>query len=113
MKKIKITINTKTKKYSIFIGSGILKHSANILKINKIKIKKCLIVVDREVPKKNLSILKKQIKSKNVVVYYFISNEKNKNFKSINIILLGGSALQTYARLTIGRSENAKMPYAM
>ena len=87
MKKIKITINTKTKKYSIFIGSGILKNSANILKINKIKIKKCLIVVDREVPKKNLSILKKQIKSKNVVIYYFNSNEKNKNFKSINIIL--------------------------
>ena len=87
MKKIKITINTKTKKYSIFIGSDILKHSANIIKINKIKIKKCLIVVDKKVPKKNLSILKKQIKSKNVVVYYFSSNEKNKNFKSINIIL--------------------------
>ena len=87
MKKTKIVVNTKTKKYSIFIGSGILNNSANIFKKNKIKIKKCLIVVDKKIPKKNLLILKKQISSKNIFIYYFSPSEKNKSLKSINIIL--------------------------
>jgi len=87
MKKTKIVVNTKTKKYSIFIGSGILNSSSNILKKNKIKFKKCLIVYDKKVPKKNLFLLKKQINSKNIFVYYFNPSEKNKSLKSINAIL--------------------------
>ena len=68
MKKTKIVVSTKTKKYSIFIGSGILNTSSSIFKKNKIKIKKCLIVVDKKIPKKNLLILKKQINTKNILI---------------------------------------------
>ena len=87
MKKTRILINTKTKKYSIFIGSGILSNLSNIFKKNKIKINKCLIIVDKNVPKKNLFILKKQINSKNIFTYYFNPSEKNKSLKSVKIIL--------------------------
>ena len=87
MKKTKIVVSTKTKKYSIFIGSGILNTSSSIFKKNKIKIKKCLIVVDKKIPKKNLLILKKQINTKNIFIYYFNPSEKNKSLKSVNIIL--------------------------
>ena len=87
MKKTKIVVNTKTKKYSIFIGSDILNNLSSIFKKNKIKIKKCLIVVDKKIPKKNLLILKKQINTKNIFIYYFNPSEKNKSLKSVNIIL--------------------------
>ena len=84
MKQTKILVNTKTKKYPIFIGYNILNNFSKILKKNKIKIKKFLIIVDSKVPKRNLLILKKQIKTGEVFVHYFNSSEKNKNFKSIN-----------------------------
>ena len=70
MKKTKIVVNTKTKKYSIFIGSDILNNLSSIFKKNKIKIKKCLIVV-----------------YKNIFIHYFSPSEKNKSLKNINIIL--------------------------
>tara|TARA_Y100001970_G_scaffold12443_1_gene14202 strand:+ start:7055 stop:8161 length:1107 start_codon:yes stop_codon:yes gene_type:complete len=87
MKKNKIIVNTKTKKYPIFIGYNILKNCSSIFKSNNMKIKKCLIVVDSKVPKKNLLILKKQIKSKDIIIHKFSSNEKNKSFKSVDLIL--------------------------
>ena len=66
MKDYKLIINTNSKKYPIYIGYNILKSLKRIFKQNNIQIKKCLIVVDKNVPKKNLSVLKKK--------YYFIKN---------------------------------------
>ena len=87
MKDYKLIINTKTKKYPIYIGFDILKSSNKIFKKNKLNIKKTLIVVDKNVPKKNLLVLKKNIKSKKILIYYFSSNEKNKNLNYVNSIL--------------------------
>jgi len=87
MKDYKLVINTRNKKYPIYIGYNILKTSNKIFRNNKINIKKCLIVVDKNVPRKNLLVLKKNINSSKVFIHYFNSNEKNKNFNNVNSIL--------------------------
>ena len=87
MKDYKLVINTKTKKYPIYIGYNILKASSKIFRNNKIDIKKCLIVVDKNVPKKNVLILKKNINSSKVFIHYFNSNEKNKSLNYVNNVL--------------------------
>ena len=87
MKKIKLIIKTKSKKYPIIIGSKIINRASNIFKSNNIFFEKSLIVYDTKVPIKNLNILKKNIKSKTKIVHHFNSSEKNKNLKNINSIL--------------------------
>ena len=87
MKKIKIFIKTKSKKYPIIIGSKIINRASNIFKSNNIFFEKSLIVYDTKVPIKNLNILKKNIKAKTKIVHHFNSSEKNKNLKNINSIL--------------------------
>ena len=87
MKDYKLIVNTKTKKYPIYIGYNILNKSSKIFKKNKFQIKKCLIIVDKNVPKKNLKILKNNIRSKNIFTHYFNPSEKNKSLKYINSIL--------------------------
>jgi len=87
MKDYKLFVNTKTKKYPIYIGHNILKRSSKIFRKNKLDIKKCLIVVDNNVPRKNLLVLKKNIKIKKFFLYYFNPSERNKSLKNINSIL--------------------------
>ncbi len=87
MKKIKLNVKTKSKIYSVIIGKNIISQVSNILKINNINFKKVLIVVDSKVPKKKINILKKKFTSKKVVIHLFNSSEKNKNLKSVNLIL--------------------------
>ena len=87
MKKIKLIVKTRSKKYPIIIGKNILKNIPAILKFYQIRFKKCLIVVDKKVPKKKLSELKSNILCHRKIIYSFNSSEKNKNYKSVNIIL--------------------------
>ena len=87
MKKIKLLVKTKSKKYPIIIGSNTINKIPNILKSNNIFFEKCLIVFDTKVPKNKLNILKKKVKSNQKIIHYFKANEKNKNLKNINIIL--------------------------
>ena len=49
MKPIKLKINTKTKKYSIIIGSNLGASFAKIVKNNSINFKQCLLIVDKKV----------------------------------------------------------------
>jgi len=86
MKKIRLLVKTKSKNYPIIIGSNIINKIKNILKKNKISFKKVLIVCDTKIPKKKLIFLKK-ILTKKKFIHYFNTSEKNKNLKSINIIL--------------------------
>ena len=87
MKKIKIFIKTKSKKYPIIIGSKIIDKISNLLKSNNISFEKSLIIYDTKVPKKKLNILTKNIKAKTKIIHYFGSSEKNKNLRNINLIL--------------------------
>ena len=54
MKITKLKINTKSQKYPILIGSELISKFHKICDINLIKFKKCLIIVDSNVPKKSV-----------------------------------------------------------
>jgi 3-dehydroquinate synthase len=87
MKPIKLKINTKTKKYSIIIGSNLCSSISKIIKENSIDFKQCLLVVDKNVSKKIVSKIKKSLNKKKLYVHLFNANEVNKNFNSVNKIL--------------------------
>ena len=87
MSLIKLQVNTKSHKYPIFIGNNILYRLKTILKKNSINYNQCLIVVDKNVPKKLLSKVLNFLPKKKIFLHYFNSNEKNKNQKSIDNIL--------------------------
>ena len=87
MKIVKLQINTLSETYPIFIGYNLLKKINRILNKNHINFKKCLFIIDKNVPKKFVTDLNNSFKSKKILKYYFNANEKNKNQKSVNSIL--------------------------
>ena len=87
MKIAKLPIKTISKKYNIFLGSKILNKFSSILKSEKIKFDKCLIIIDKNVPGKKINILKKSINCKKKVLYFFNASEKNKNQTVVDIII--------------------------
>ena len=87
MKIAKLPIKTISKKYNIFLGSKILSKFSSILKSEKIKFDKCLVIIDKNVPKKKINILKKSINCKKKVLYFFNACEKNKNLTIVDSII--------------------------
>ena len=87
MSLIKLHIKTSTQKYPIFIGNNILGKLKIILKENLINFNQCLIVADRNVPKKLVNKILNSLPKKKISLHYFNSSEKNKNQKSIDDIL--------------------------
>ena len=87
MKQTKLNIVTKTEKYPIIIGSNLTLNVSKIFKKNSINFEKCLIVVDKSVPKKFISNIKRSLKNKKIYVISFNASEKNKNINSVNKIL--------------------------
>ena len=87
MKPIKLMIKTNSEKYPIFIGKNLISKISSLMVNNSIKSKKCLLLVDRNVPKNFISEIKKKLRNKKVFLYNFNANEKNKNQTSINSIL--------------------------
>ena len=82
----KILVKTKSKKYPIIIGSKLIKNINKIFKKNFINSSKYLMIVDSKITTKFLNIFRKSL-NKNIIIYKFQSNEKNKNFKSVDNIL--------------------------
>ncbi len=87
MKPIKLNVKTKSQNYPIIIGSKILKNLALYLKNNSINFNQCLLIIDKKVPSKMVSIITKSLLEKKVSKYFFNANERNKNFKNIDKIL--------------------------
>ena len=87
MSLVKLHVKTSSQKYPIFIGKNILNKLNKILKENSINFNQCLIVADKNVPKKLINKVLDSLPKKKTSLYYFHSNEKNKNQKSINNIL--------------------------
>ena len=52
MSQSKIKVRTKTQSYNIIIGNNLIKNLSKILKDNSMNFKKCLLVIDKKVPKK-------------------------------------------------------------
>jgi len=63
MKTHKIQIYTKTKKYSIFIGSKLIAKINKILSSQQLSFSKILIVIDKKIPSKFKLKLIKNLKS--------------------------------------------------
>jgi len=83
----KIIVNTQSQKYPIFIGKNIISKLSSILKKNSIRFNNCLLVVDRNVPKKMILLIKKNLKNKKTFIHYVKANELNKNLKNTNNII--------------------------
>ena len=87
MKSQEIKFNNKTTNYSVLVGKNIF----NILpkRIEKLcpKTKKVALIFDNKVPLKFKKMLKRKLKSYNLIFLKFEASEKNKSIKSVNYIL--------------------------
>ena len=57
----KLIINTSSQKYPILIGANIISKLSSILKSYSLKFNKCLLIVDKNVPKSMISKIKKNL----------------------------------------------------
>ena len=87
MKIKKIIVKTNDINYPIIIGWNLISNVGKIINQNFIKFDKCLLLIDENVPRKNISLIKKSLKNKKVFSCFIKANEKNKNQKNINMIL--------------------------
>ena len=87
MSLIKLYVKTGNQKYPIFIGNNILNKLKIILKENSVKFNQCLVIADKNVPKKLINKVLDSLPKKKISLHYFNSSEKNKNQKNINNIL--------------------------
>lgn len=91
MKPIKLRIKTDTEKYPIIIGSNLVSKLSFFLDKNSIDFLKCLVVVDKNIPKEMFGKIKKSLRKKELYFYFIKANEKNKSQKItseiINILL--------------------------
>ena len=87
MKTIKLFVETKNERYPILIGRNLISKLSNLLKKNSITFKKCLFVIDKNIPKKSLIKMRDSFKNIDVHKFEFYANEKNKNQKNVNKIL--------------------------
>ena len=83
----KLQIKTGNQKYPIFIGNNILNKIQKILKENLINFNQCLVIADKNVPKKLINKIINSFSKKKLSLFYFNASEKNKNQKSIDNIL--------------------------
>ena len=86
MSLIKLQVKTGNQKYPIFIGNNILNKIKMILKENFIDFNQCLVVADKNVPKKLIHKVINFLPKKKISIHYFSSSEKKKNQESINNI---------------------------
>ena len=82
-----IPINTKSKKYNIYVGHNLIAKFNKIIKKEKISFKKSLVIFDKNVPKIFLKRIYSKFKCEKKLTFYFNSSEKNKNFNYANSIL--------------------------
>tara|TARA_B100000035_G_scaffold286449_1_gene270781 strand:- start:687 stop:1793 length:1107 start_codon:yes stop_codon:yes gene_type:complete len=87
MKVKKLIIKTNSKNYPIYIGSNIVSKLVKILNNNSIKFQKCLLVIDKNVPKKFISKIKKNLNQFDLSFHTFNPTEQNKNIVNVNKIL--------------------------
>ncbi|MBD1157769.1 3-dehydroquinate synthase [Pelagibacterales bacterium SAG-MED17] len=86
MKTNKIKIKTSTKNYSIIIGRDLIGKIDKVLKTNRLKFDKCLIVTDKNIPPKFKRLLYKKLKTNKLFKIEMIASEKNKNYRAIEKI---------------------------
>ncbi|MDA9605000.1 3-dehydroquinate synthase [Candidatus Pelagibacter sp.] len=83
----KLYIKTNNQKYPIIIGNNILGKLKFFLKENSINFSQCLMVIDKNVPKKLVNKVLKSLPQKKITKYHYDATERNKNQKNIDKIL--------------------------
>jgi 3-dehydroquinate synthase len=84
MKNQEIKFKNNNSNYSIFIGKNALKILPNKIRSLCPRTKKIALVVDKKVPTKFKTILKKNLKKYEVLFIPFKANEKNKSIDTVN-----------------------------
>jgi len=87
MNPIRLQVKTGNQKYPIHIGNNVLNKLQKLLKDNLIDFNQCLVVADKNVPKKLINKTLTFLPKKVTTLLYFNASEKNKNQKSVNNIL--------------------------
>ncbi|WP_440938496.1 3-dehydroquinate synthase [Candidatus Pelagibacter sp.] len=87
MKPIKLIVKTNSEKYPIIIGRNLISNLSQIFKTNSINFKKCLLVLDKNIPNKYVKQISRSLKRYEVYKFIYNANEKNKNQKNVNKIL--------------------------
>ena len=86
MSLIRLKVSTSSQKYLIIIGNNILNKINKFLKESSISFNRCLLVVDKNVPKNLVKDTLKSLSKEITTIYYFNASEKNKNQRSVNEI---------------------------
>ena len=87
MSPIKLNIKTNSHNYPIIIGSNLIQSISRIIENNSIKFKRCLLVIDTNISKKNILKIKRSLNKKELYVFFFKASEINKNINYVNKIL--------------------------
>ena len=87
MRPIKLIVKTNSDKYPIIIGRNLISNLGQILKKNSISFKKCLLVLDKNVPNKYIKRISNSLKRYELYKFIYNANEKNKNHKNVSKIL--------------------------
>ena len=87
MKTYKLKIKTKHQTYNLILGKNLMINLSKILKNNFIFFEKCLLVIDKKVPKSILNKITFNLKKNKKIIYFFNSSEINKNQKTVNQLL--------------------------
>ena len=72
MSQSKIKVRTKTQSYNIIIGNNLIKNLSKILKDNSVSFNKCLLVIDKKVPKKYVKKINFLLKKKLNIIMLLI-----------------------------------------
>ena len=85
MSLVKLHVKTSSQKYPIFIGKNILNKLNKILKENSINFNQCLIVADKNVPKKLINKVLNSLPKKKYLFIFLILVKKIK-IKKVSMI---------------------------
>ena len=87
MRPIKLIVKTNSDKYSIIIGRNLISNLSQIFKKNSINFKKCLLVLDKNIPNRYITQISKSLRRYEIHKFIYNANEKNKNQRNVNKIL--------------------------
>ena len=87
MRPIKLIVKTNSEKYPIIIGRNLISNLSKILRKNSISFKKCLLVLDKNIPDKCIKQISKSLRRYEVYKFVYNPSEKNKNQKYVDKIL--------------------------
>ncbi len=87
MKPIKLIVKTNSEKYPIIIGRNLISNLPRIFEKNSINFKKCLLILDKNIPSKYFKKISSSLSKYEVYKLIYNANEKNKDQKHVGKIL--------------------------